>query len=224
MNIVQSILQHYSEPSTDDVPTTSTLSNTLLPLGPGTFTHNQAGIPIIVVCTKADLIDEGRDPVTGGTTSMGLVKGKGSEWEEQTDTVMQILRVICLKCSFFYLNLGYITKFDEQTGHLFSTLRLHQRHCITSANTPFTFCSLLRLHPQRLLQGQRYQLHTGIHSPFLRSLIFSTGIAFSSPQVGIAGERLPFYEMGLTRRRGVKHGIRISRMIAVPALNGCTLN
>jgi hypothetical protein len=27
-----------------------------------------------------------------------MVKGKGGEWEERTDTVMQVLRTICLKC------------------------------------------------------------------------------------------------------------------------------
>lgn len=93
-------LQHYSEPSSDSVPTTSTLSSTVLPLGQGTFTHNTAGVPIAVVCTKADLIDEGREAVGGASSMGGLVRGKGSEWEEQTDNIMQTLRVICLKCMF----------------------------------------------------------------------------------------------------------------------------
>jgi dynein light intermediate chain 1 len=76
----------------------STLSSTLLPLGSGTFTHNSAGVPIIVACTKADLIDDGNDMVAG-TSGMGsMVKGKGGEWEEKTDGVMQVLRTICLKC------------------------------------------------------------------------------------------------------------------------------
>ena len=98
--LVQSFLQHYSEPTADDPPPTSTLSNTLLPLSPGAFTHNSSGIPIVVVCSKSDLIDEGRDPVTGGASGMGgMVKGKGSEWEEQTDGIMQVLRVMCLKCT-----------------------------------------------------------------------------------------------------------------------------
>ena len=30
----------------------------------------------------------------------GMVKGKGGEWEERTDGIMQILRTICLKCAF----------------------------------------------------------------------------------------------------------------------------
>ena len=97
---VQAHLQHYAEPSTEPIPATSTLSSTtLLPLGQGTLTHNTAGVPIIVACTKADLIDEGNDVIGAGTSGMGgMVKGKGSEWEEQTDGVMQVLRVICLKC------------------------------------------------------------------------------------------------------------------------------
>lgn len=71
----------------------------MLPLGPGTLTHNSAGVPIVVVCTKADLIDEGSDLVGAGASGMGpMVKGKGGEWEEQTDAVMQVLRTVCLKC------------------------------------------------------------------------------------------------------------------------------
>lgn len=96
---VQAHLQHYTEPSTDPIPATSNLSSTtLLPLGPGTFTHNTAGIPIIITCTKADLIDEGSDLVAGSSGMGGMVKGKGGEWEERTDGVMQILRTIALKC------------------------------------------------------------------------------------------------------------------------------
>lgn len=96
---VQSYLQHYSEPSTDLLPaSTSALSNTVLPLGPGTLTHNTAGVPIIVVCSKADLIDEENDVVASAAGMGGMVKGKGGEWEERTDGIMQVLRTICLKC------------------------------------------------------------------------------------------------------------------------------
>lgn len=99
---MQHHLQHYTEPSTDAVPATSNISsNTVLPLGPGTLTHNSAGVPIIVVCTKSDLIDEGNDLVGASSSGMGgMVKGKGGEWEERTDGVMQVLRTICLKCKF----------------------------------------------------------------------------------------------------------------------------
>jgi dynein light intermediate chain 1 len=95
----QAHLQHYTEPSTEPLPATSSaLQGTILPLGPGTFTHNAAGVPIIVVCTKADLIDDNNDLVGAGTSGMGgMVKGKGDEWEERTDGIMQILRTVCLK-------------------------------------------------------------------------------------------------------------------------------
>ncbi|KAG9317814.1 dynein light intermediate chain-domain-containing protein [Chiua virens] len=103
---LQAHLQHYTEPSADSLPAASNLtSNTVLPLGPGTLTHNSAGVPIIVVCTKADLIDEGSDLVGAGASGMGaMVKGKGGEWEERTDGVMQVLRTICLKygAALFY--------------------------------------------------------------------------------------------------------------------------
>ncbi|KII95256.1 hypothetical protein PLICRDRAFT_34097 [Plicaturopsis crispa FD-325 SS-3] len=103
---LQSHLQHYSEPSSDPLPATSTMSNdTLLPLPPGTFTHNTAGVPIVVTCTKADLIDDNNDLVGTGASGMGgMVKGKGGAWEERTDAVMQILRTICLKygAALFY--------------------------------------------------------------------------------------------------------------------------
>lgn len=103
---LQMHLQHYTEPSTDTLPMTSNLtSSTVLPLGPGTFTHNSAGVPIIVVCTKADLIDEGSNLIGPGTSGMGgMVKGKGGEWEERTDSIMQVLRTICLKygAALFY--------------------------------------------------------------------------------------------------------------------------
>ncbi|KAH7923655.1 hypothetical protein BV22DRAFT_1196540 [Leucogyrophana mollusca] len=102
---LQSHLQHYTEPSSDSLPATSNLSsNTVLPLGPGTLTHNAAGVPIIVACAKADLIDEGSDLAAGASGMGGMVKGKGGEWEERTDGVMQVLRTVCLKygASLFY--------------------------------------------------------------------------------------------------------------------------
>src|SRR5271170_3110149 len=92
-SLVQSYLQHFTEPSTEPLPTTSTLS-TLLPLGPGTFTNNLSGVPIIVTCTKADLIDETSELTAGSSGMGGMVKGKGGEWEERTDGVMQVLRTI----------------------------------------------------------------------------------------------------------------------------------
>jgi Dynein light intermediate chain (DLIC) len=96
--LVQYHLQHFAEPSNEPLPTTSTMSSTLLPLGPGMLTHNSSGVPIVVVCTKADLIDENNELAVGPSGMGGMVKGKGGEWEERTDTVMQVLRTICLKC------------------------------------------------------------------------------------------------------------------------------
>lgn len=50
-----------------------------------------------MTCTKADLIDEEED------VGLGMTKGKGGEWEERTDGVMQVLRTICLKCRLFVM-------------------------------------------------------------------------------------------------------------------------
>lgn len=82
---------------------TSSVNSTLLPLGSGTLTHNVAGIPIIVTCTKADLIDEEEN------VGLGMTKGKGGEWEERTDGIMQVLRTVCLKCmQAFYSSLLFL--------------------------------------------------------------------------------------------------------------------
>lgn len=79
--------------------TPATLASSTLPLPQGTLTNNSAGVPIMVVCTKADLIDENGDITGAGAGGMGgMVKSKGGEWEERTDGVMQVLRTICLKC------------------------------------------------------------------------------------------------------------------------------
>ncbi|KAG9103879.1 hypothetical protein FRC06_007276 [Ceratobasidium sp. 370] len=102
---LQTHLQHYAEPANPGESTapplaTSSLTSTLLlPLGPGTLTNNSAGLPIVVVCTKADQIDGTEDSV-----GLGMVKGKGGEWEERTDGIMQVLRTICLKygAALFY--------------------------------------------------------------------------------------------------------------------------
>jgi len=103
---VQSHLQHYTEPTADPLPTSTSLQNsTLLELAPGVFTHNLAGVPIIIACAKADLIDEGHDPTAGPSGMGGMVKGKSTEWEERTDGVMQVLRTICLKCTFRHVDI-----------------------------------------------------------------------------------------------------------------------
>ncbi|KAI0082346.1 hypothetical protein K474DRAFT_1585636 [Panus rudis PR-1116 ss-1] len=119
---LQAYLQHYTEPSSDPIPTASTLAGTVLPLGPGTLTHNIGGVPIIVTCTKADLIDEGNDVIGAGASGMGgMVKGKGGEWEERTDSIMQVLRTICLK---YGAGLFYTTP-QPQTLHVLRQYALH---------------------------------------------------------------------------------------------------
>ncbi|KAF8339042.1 dynein light intermediate chain-domain-containing protein [Cantharellus anzutake] len=100
---LQSHLQHYTEPSASisGVEPVSigaaALNATLLPLGQGTLIHNSSGIPIVVVCSKADLIDN-------DDTGLAGLKGRGGDWEERSDTVMQVLRTICLKygAALFY--------------------------------------------------------------------------------------------------------------------------
>ena len=91
---VQSHLQHYAEPSSGPSATpllnsTTYGSGPLLPLGQGTLTLNSAGIPIVVVCTKADLMDSAAEEI-------GM---KGGGWEERTDWIQQVLRTICLACT-----------------------------------------------------------------------------------------------------------------------------
>lgn len=77
------------------------LASTLLPLGPGVFTHNRSGVPIAVVCTKADKIDDDHTAAAGlGGGMGGISKAKGAGWEETTDGIMQVLRTICLQCEF----------------------------------------------------------------------------------------------------------------------------
>ena len=53
----QAHLQYYTEPSAEPLPArSSALQGKIFPLSPGTFTVNTAGVPIVVACTKADLI------------------------------------------------------------------------------------------------------------------------------------------------------------------------
>ncbi|KAH7905536.1 dynein light intermediate chain-domain-containing protein [Hygrophoropsis aurantiaca] len=136
---LQAHLQHYTEDPAS-VPAASNLASnpdTLLPLGPGTLTHNTAGVPIIVVCAKADLIDEGADSggLAAGSSGMGgMVKGKGGEWEERTDGVMQVLRTVCLK---YGASLFYTT---QQPGTL-QVLRQHALHLLFMPPAPSSLLS-----------------------------------------------------------------------------------
>lgn len=144
---VQSYIQHYSEPSTDPLPaSTSALNNTILPLGSGTLTHNTAGVPIIVVCSKADLIDEENDTVAGAAGMGGMVKGKGGEWEERTDGIMQVLRTICLKCEPLCFTLLIVNDIIFlQMAHRYSIRLLNPPPSKSYVNILCTYSSYHRL-------------------------------------------------------------------------------
>lgn len=207
-SIVQAHLQHYAEPTVDPTPAASAIqNNTILPLAQGILTHNTAGVPIIVACTKADQIDEGNDIMGAGTSGMGgMVKGKGGEWEERTDGVMQVLRTICLKCkSVPWISCQVIQKHGDQMAQHYST----QPRCRTPykccGNTLCTFFSLLSRHHLGCKQlTARRQCATRFHSSTNPILLIATASLF--PLDGTAGARLRFSEMGSMRKRGVKLG------------------
>lgn len=113
--LVQSHLQHYNEPATDT--TTAPLaaySGTVLPLGQGSLTRNPAGVPIVVVCTRADLMDSVGD-------EMGM---KGGGWEERTDWIQQVLRTVCLAygAALFYTAPTQPTTYTLLREYLFHRL------------------------------------------------------------------------------------------------------
>ncbi|TXT13129.1 hypothetical protein VHUM_01530 [Vanrija humicola] len=87
---VQSYLQHYAEPSSAAATGGAAPSlagvGPLLPLGQGALTLNPHGVPLVVVCTRADQMDAVGD-------EMGM---KGGGWEERTDWIQQVLRTVCL--------------------------------------------------------------------------------------------------------------------------------
>ena len=98
LTIVQSHIQHYAEPSSS-TPSSSLAGSMstysggpLLPLGAGSLTLNSIGIPIIIVCSRADQMDKAGEEV-----------GMKGQWEEKTDWIQQVLRTISLacECGFF---------------------------------------------------------------------------------------------------------------------------
>ena len=97
---MQHYWQHFVELGSDPASSNIILNNVVLPLSPDILTHNPSGVSMIVVCTKADLMDNSNDNISGSTAVSGMVKSKGDNWEEKTDKIMQILRTICLKCGF----------------------------------------------------------------------------------------------------------------------------
>lgn len=93
LTIVQSHIQHYAEPSSS-TPSSSLAGSMstysggpLLPLGAGSLTLNSIGIPIIIVCSRADQMDKAGEEV-----------GMKGQWEEKTDWIQQVLRTISLAC------------------------------------------------------------------------------------------------------------------------------
>ncbi|GFZ44532.1 hypothetical protein JCM24511_02255 [Saitozyma sp. JCM 24511] len=129
---LQSHLQHYVEPvaptpgatspgSTPALPSIASMAygnaGPLLPLGPGTLTLNSAGVPIVVVLTRADLMDSAGE-------GLGM---KGAAWEERTDWVQQVLRTICLA---YGASLFYTAPTQPTTYTLLRSYLLHRLYSI----------------------------------------------------------------------------------------------
>ncbi|KAL1664318.1 dynein light intermediate chain-domain-containing protein [Schizophyllum commune] len=113
---LQYYLQHYTDPSIPASTSISAAANTAIELPEGTFTLNEAGVPIVFVCTKADQIDEDH-------AGKGMVKGKGEDWEERTDGIMQVLRTIAL---LYGAGVFYTTLLPETLA----TLRQYALHML----------------------------------------------------------------------------------------------
>lgn len=77
----------------------------------------------------------------------GMVKGKGGEWEEQTDGVMQVLRTICLKCKWrvysAYPSKALINEVTQTVLRCFIQHR-YQQHYRSFDNIPFIYYSHLQ--------------------------------------------------------------------------------
>ncbi|KIR42291.1 dynein light intermediate chain 1, cytosolic [Cryptococcus deuterogattii 99/473] len=126
---LQSYFQHYTEPSATNMGVTAYSGlGPLLPLGAGTLTLNSSGIPIIVVCTKADLMDNVAEET-------GI---KGGRWEERTDWAQQVLRTICLS---YGAALFYTAPTRPATYTLLKSYLLHRLYTVPPP---------LSLHPMSL--------------------------------------------------------------------------
>ena len=157
-SIVQFHLQHYTEPTAEPLPiTTANLADAnILPLPQGTLTNNSAGMTIVVVCTKADLIDDNSDIAGVGASGMGgMVKGKGGEWEERTDGVMQVLRTICLKCRHFLKFLHAVSEIIRRRWRGFVLYFTSPRNGRGSAS----ICPSLPLHSEPTSTRDRFLRH-----------------------------------------------------------------
>ncbi|WVQ94127.1 hypothetical protein IAU59_001205 [Kwoniella sp. CBS 9459] len=137
---LQSHLQHYSEPPVAPAGGSTSAGTAvgagtafagvgpLLPLGQGSLTLNSAGIPIVVVCTKADLMDSGGDEI-------GM---KGGGWEERTDWIQQVLRTVCLA---YGASLFYTAPTQPTTYTLVRTYLLHRLYTIPPPLNPVSNAS-----------------------------------------------------------------------------------
>nr|XP_031862034.1 uncharacterized protein CI109_002447 [Kwoniella shandongensis]KAA5529106.1 hypothetical protein CI109_002447 [Kwoniella shandongensis] len=131
---LQSHIQHYVEPSstsTAGMSTAYTGVGAVLPLGQGTLTLNRSGVPIIVVCTKADLMDSVGDEI-------GM---KGGGWEERTDWVQQVLRTICLAHG---ASLFYTASTQPTTYTLLRTYLLHRLYTPPPSSDPSAHAAITR--------------------------------------------------------------------------------
>lgn len=120
----------------------------------------------------------------------GMVKGKGGEWEERTDTIMQVLRTICLKCKcrLYFISPIADKSCDRKMVLHYSTLPHSLILYRSSVNTLFTCSSpLLHLH-QACRQTPSHRSGILSHSYTRRTLWIGTVSSFLL--VGIAGGRL----------------------------------
>ncbi|OCF34912.1 hypothetical protein I316_03459 [Kwoniella heveanensis BCC8398] len=155
---LQSHFQHYLEPPVAAAGSSGAISagvgngttfagvGPLLPLGQGTLTLNPAGIPIVVVCTKADLMDSVGDEI-------GL---KGGGWEERTDWIQQALRTVCLA---YGASLFYTASTQPETYLLLRTYLLHRLYTIPPPLNPVD-------NPNSSPQTEAIQHTSSIRFPF----------------------------------------------------------
>ncbi|KAK4688250.1 dynein cytoplasmic 1 light intermediate chain, partial [Tremellales sp. Uapishka_1] len=124
---IQSHIQHYTEPPPPNSPANASsigyTAGPLLPLGQGTLSANKNGVPITIVCTKADLMD-----TTGDELGM-----KGGGWEERTDWVQQVLRTISLT---YGASLFYTAPTQPQTYTLLRQYLLHRFYTLPPPLNP----------------------------------------------------------------------------------------
>ncbi|KAI9574310.1 hypothetical protein HD554DRAFT_2034450 [Boletus coccyginus] len=71
-------------------------------VGSWNLTHNSSGVPIIVVCTKADLIDEGSDLVGTDVSGLGAMVKDGAAlfYETPQPSTLNVLRQYTLRVLF----------------------------------------------------------------------------------------------------------------------------